>query len=152
MKYNGTDWAEGGFAPEEAVLLARALVEEGVDMVTLSGGGVVGHARPPVAPGYQIEAARRVKGQGLGLTVGAVGMIFEPRFAESIIAEGSADTVALARAMLFDPRWPYHAAVALGAELTYPPQYARAAPAAWSPAATLFRFGGLSPEGGTPSG
>ncbi len=137
MKYNGTDWAEGGFTPDDAVAFARALAEAGLDMVTLSGGGVVATQKPPVAPGYQLEAARRVKAAGLPLTVGAVGMIFDPDLAERIVAEGQADTVALARAMLFDPRWPYRAAAALGEYIAWPPQYERAAPAACPPAAAM---------------
>lgn len=139
IKVNGTDWAEGGLGPDDAVPFARALAEEGVDMVTLSGGGVVLSPPPNAEPGYQLDAARRVKAAGLPLTVGAVGLFHEPAFAEAAVARGDCDTVALARAMLFDPRWPYRAAAELGADLPYSPQYARAAPAAWPPAAALRR-------------
>jgi 2,4-dienoyl-CoA reductase-like NADH-dependent reductase (Old Yellow Enzyme family) len=133
VKFNGTDWAEGGLVPQDAVTIAGALAEAGVDMVTLSGGGVTLDAAPPVAPGYQLDAARRVKQAGINVTVAVVGMIYSPHFAESILAEGAADAVSVARAFLHDPRWGYHAAEALGGSLDYPPQYERGGPAAWPP-------------------
>lgn len=133
VKFNGTDWAEGGLTPDDAPGIAGALAEAGVDMVTASGGGVVNGA-PPVAPGYQLEAARRIKAAGIDVRVAAVGMIYDPGLAEEIVASGAADAVSIARAFLHDPRWAYHAAEALGADLAYPPPYARAAPAAWPPA------------------
>jgi 2,4-dienoyl-CoA reductase-like NADH-dependent reductase (Old Yellow Enzyme family) len=74
-----------------------------------------------------------------GITTGAVGLITDPQQAEEIIATGKADFVSLARAMLFNPRWPQHAAIALGAETRYAPQYARAAPTAWPPAKAFGR-------------
>lgn len=137
VKVNGTDWAEGGFAPDDAVAFARALAEEGVDMVTLSGGGVVLAPPPKAEPGYQLEAARRIKTAGLPITVGAVGLFHDPAFAEAVVAAGDCDTVALGRAMLFDPRWAFRAAAELGVDLPFPPQYTRAAPGAWPPAAAL---------------
>ncbi len=134
VKFNGTDWAERGLVPQDAVTIAGALAEAGVDMVTVSGGGVTSSAAPPVAPGYQLEAARRIKKAGVNVTVAAVGMIYDPHFAEDILAEGAADAVSLARAFLHDPRWGYHAAEALGEPLPYPTQYERGGPLAWSPA------------------
>jgi 2,4-dienoyl-CoA reductase-like NADH-dependent reductase (Old Yellow Enzyme family) len=56
----------------------------------------------------------------------AVGLITEPRQAEAILTEHSADLVALARGMLFNPRWPWHAAMELGERVFYPKQYERA--------------------------
>lgn len=134
VKFNGTDWAEGGLVPQDAVTIAGALAEAGVDMVTVSGGGVILGPAPPVAPGYQLEAARQIKQAGINVTVAVVGMIYDPHFAEGIIAEGAADAVSLARAFLHDPRWGYHAAEALGDPLPYPPQYERGRPLAWPPA------------------
>jgi 2,4-dienoyl-CoA reductase-like NADH-dependent reductase (Old Yellow Enzyme family) len=93
-------------------------------------------AKVPVGPGYQVPFAGKVKRE-TGITTGAIGLISDPNQAEDIIASGKADYVSLARAMLFNPRWPWHAAVALGADLKYPPQYERSAPKAWPPAATL---------------
>ncbi len=135
-KISGTDFADGGFTPDEAVAYARALKAEGCAYVTVSGGGLVLDAKIPVAPGYQVPFAERVKKE-TGITTGAVGLITDPRQAEAIIAGGQADFISLARAMLFNPRWPQHAAVALGAELPYAPQYERAAPKVWRPGRTL---------------
>jgi 2,4-dienoyl-CoA reductase-like NADH-dependent reductase (Old Yellow Enzyme family) len=139
-KISGSDFAPGGWMPEDAVVLARELKARGCDYVTVSGGGVVLDAKIPVGPGYQVPFAERVKRE-TGITTGAVGLVTDPRQAEAIVAEGRADFVSLARAMLFDPRWPQHAAVELGAEARYAPQYDRASPNAWKPAATLGRLG-----------
>jgi 2,4-dienoyl-CoA reductase-like NADH-dependent reductase (Old Yellow Enzyme family) len=104
--------------------------------VTVSGGGVVLDAKIPVGPGYQVPFAERVKKE-TGITTGAVGLITDPQQAEAIIAGGQADFISLARAMLFNPRWPQHAAVSLGVEISYAPQYERAAPKVWRPGRTL---------------
>ena len=138
-KISGTDFVDGGFSPDDAVAYARKLKAEGCAYVTVSGGGVVLDAKIPVGPGYQVPFAERVKKE-TGITTGAVGMITDPRQAEAIIANGQADFISLARAMLFNPRWPQHAAVTLGVEATYAPQYERAAPKAWRPGRTLGRL------------
>ena len=139
-KISGSDFVEGGFNPDEAVAFARALKAEGCAYVTVSGGGVVLDAKIPVAPGYQVPFAERVKKE-CGITTGAVGLISDPQQAEAIIANGQADFISLARAMLFNPRWPQHAAVALGVEVAYPPQYERASPRLWRPGRTMGRPG-----------
>ncbi len=131
-KINGTDWAEGGISPEDMVTYARALSEAGVDVVVASGGGIVETAKVPAAPGYQVPFAERVKREA-GVITGAVGLITEPHFAQSLIADGKADLVYLARGFLFDPRWARHAAAELGVDLPYPPQYDRASPPKWAP-------------------
>ncbi len=141
-KISGTDFAEGGFTADEAVIYARALKAEGCAYVTVSGGGVVLDAKIPVGPGYQLPFAERVKKE-CGITTGAVGLITDPQQAEAVIANGQADFISLARAMLFNPRWPQHAAVSLGVELPYVPQYERAAPKFWRPGLTL---GKIVPE------
>ncbi len=133
-KITGSDFAEGGWTPDEAVVYARELKKLGCDYVTVSGGGTVLDAKIPVGPGYQVPFAERVKRE-TGITTGAIGLISDPRQAEEIIASGKADFVALARGMLFNPRWPWHAAAALGVEIKYPPQYDRCSPKAWPPAA-----------------
>lgn len=135
-KIGGTDFAPGGWTTDEAVAYARELKRLGCAYVTVSGGGVVLDAKVPVGPGYQLPYAERVRRE-TGIATGTVGLITDPRHAEEIVADGKADFVSLARAMLFDPRWPWHAAVALGADLKYPPQYERCHPKAWPPAATL---------------
>ncbi|MNC86914.1 NADPH dehydrogenase [compost metagenome] len=93
-------------------------------------------AKVPLGPGYQVPFAERVKRE-TGITTGAIGLISDPQQAEAILSAGKADFVSLARAMLFDPRWPWHAAIALDAEIKYPPQYERCAPRAWPPGAML---------------
>jgi 2,4-dienoyl-CoA reductase-like NADH-dependent reductase (Old Yellow Enzyme family) len=131
-KISGTDFAEGGWTPDDAVVYARELKRVGCDYVTVSGGGVVLDAKVPTGPGYQVPYAQRVR-RDAGLATGSVGLISDPQQAEEIVASGKADYVSLARGMLFDPRWPWHAAVALGADVKYPSQYERAHPKAWPP-------------------
>lgn len=135
-KISGTDFAAGGWTPDDAVIYAGELRKLGCDYVTVSGGGVVLDAKVPAGPGYQVPFAERVRRE-TGITTGAIGLISDPHQAEAIVASGRADFVSLARAMLFNPRWPWHAAIALGADLKYPPQYERCAPKAWPPAHTL---------------
>jgi 2,4-dienoyl-CoA reductase-like NADH-dependent reductase (Old Yellow Enzyme family) len=132
-KISGTDFADGGWTGDDAVVYATELSRVGLDYVTVSGGGVVLDAKVPAGPGYQVPYAERVRRES-GITTGAVGLISDPHQAEEIVASGKADFVSLARAMLFDPRWPQHAAVALGGEVRYPPQYERASPKLWPPA------------------
>lgn len=139
-KIPGSDFVEGAWGPADAVAYAKALKALGCDYVVVSGGGVVLDAKVPGAPGYQVPFAEQVKRE-TGIVTGAVGLISDPHQAEAIIAGDKADFVAMARAFLFNPRWPWHAAVALGAELRYPPQYERCAPKAWPPAARLGRVG-----------
>ncbi|HEY9447436.1 MAG TPA: NADH:flavin oxidoreductase/NADH oxidase [Burkholderiales bacterium] len=126
-KISGSDFVTGGWTLDDAVVFAAELKRLGCAYVTVSGGGVVPDAQIPVGPGYQVPFAERVKRE-TGITTGAVGLVTEFAQAEDIVASGKADFVSLARAMLFDPRWPWHAAIALGAEVRYPPQYARCRP------------------------
>jgi 2,4-dienoyl-CoA reductase-like NADH-dependent reductase (Old Yellow Enzyme family) len=129
-RITGSDWAEGGITPEEAIAFAAALRQEGLDYVCVSSGGNTPDARiPGREPGYQVAFARAVK-QAVPIPVMSVGMIVDPHQAEAIVAGGDADLVALARAMLDDPRWPLHAAAALGEAPAYPVQYERAGPGA----------------------
>jgi len=100
----------------------------------VSSGGVAGDIRNPTEPGFNVPIAQRVKKEA-GIPTRAVGLIVEPTLAESIVASGKADMVALARAFLDDPHWGWHAAKALGAEVARPVQYARAGPKLWAPAA-----------------
>jgi 2,4-dienoyl-CoA reductase-like NADH-dependent reductase (Old Yellow Enzyme family) len=139
-KISGTDFADGGWTPDEAVAYARELKAVGCDYVTVSGGGVVLDAKVPVGPGYQVPYAERVR-RDSDITTGSVGLISDPHQAEEIVARGKADFVSLARAMLFDPRWPWHAAVALGADIKYPPQYERCHPKVWPGAAEWKKSG-----------
>jgi 2,4-dienoyl-CoA reductase-like NADH-dependent reductase (Old Yellow Enzyme family) len=127
-RISATDWVEGGWDLEQSVVLARALRESGVDLVDCSSGGLVPHAKVPLAPGYQVPFAAAIR-ERAGVMTGAVGLITEPAQAEAVVAEGKADLVLLARELLRDPHWPLRAARALGVEGPWPDQYLRARPA-----------------------
>ena len=138
-RITASDWAEGGFELDDAVVYAKALAQIGFDYVCVSSGGAVPQQRIKVVPGYQVPFAEQVK-QSAPIAVRAVGMLAEPAQAEEIVASGKADMVALARGFLDDPRWVWHAAEKLGAKAEYPPQYARSRPELW-PGAKLARPG-----------
>jgi 2,4-dienoyl-CoA reductase-like NADH-dependent reductase (Old Yellow Enzyme family) len=127
MRVSATDWAEAGWDIEECVDLARRLRAEGVDLIDCSSGGNVVHQRIPVAPGYQVPFAARIRAEA-GIPTAAVGLITSPTQAEQILADEAADMVVLAREFLRNPRWAQTAAQALGHALPWPPQYLRAAP------------------------
>lgn len=129
-RITGTDWAEGGLTPEDAVRLAARLKAEGLDYVCVSSGGITPKIRIPVGPNYQVPFAARVKRE-TGIVTQAVGMIVDPVEAEAILQRGEADQIALARAILDDPRWGWHAAERLGSEIERPAQFARVAPPVW---------------------
>ena len=142
-KISGSDFAEGGWTPDYAVVYAGELKKAGAAFVTVSGGGVVLDAKVPIGPGYQVPFAQRVK-QETGITTGAVGLITDPHQAEEVLASGRADFISLARALLFNPRWGQHAAVTLGIEgdsMPYAPQYDRGSPKLWSPGKTFGKWG-----------
>jgi 2,4-dienoyl-CoA reductase-like NADH-dependent reductase (Old Yellow Enzyme family) len=125
IRLSCTDWVDGGWTLDESIELARRLKSEGVDLIDCSSGGGAPHAKVPVAPGYQVEFANAIR-RDASIPTAAVGLITEPAQAEAIIAEGRADLVLLARALLRDPYWPIHAAQTLGDAPPVAPQYARA--------------------------
>ncbi|MEJ2666608.1 MAG: NADH:flavin oxidoreductase/NADH oxidase [Deinococcales bacterium] len=126
-RLSATDWVDGGWTGDDTVRLARRLAELGVDLIDCSSGGLVPGAPVPVAPGYQVPFAARVRAEA-GIPSGAVGMITQPEQAASIVAGGQADLVLLGREMLRNPYWPQKAARALGLDPKplFPPQYLRA--------------------------
>jgi 2,4-dienoyl-CoA reductase-like NADH-dependent reductase (Old Yellow Enzyme family) len=133
-RITGSDWMEGGLTPDDASTFTRALKEAGLDYVDISSGGVASDTRNPTTPGYNVPIAEKVKREA-GLATRTVGLIATPKQAEAIVAEGKADMVAMARALLDDPHWGWHAAQTLGGEVTRPIQYARVGPALWPGAA-----------------
>jgi NADPH2 dehydrogenase len=139
IRINATDWVDGGWQPDDAVAYARELKRAGFDFICVSSGATVPHARIPVAPGYQVAFADKVRKEA-AIKTRAVGMIANPEQAEAILAAGSADMVAMARAFLDDPRWVWHAAEHFGVMVEYPPQYARSRHDLW-PGARLARSG-----------
>jgi NADPH2 dehydrogenase len=133
-RITGSDWREGGLTPDDAVAIARALKGEGVDFVCISSGGVAADIRNPTEPGYNVSIAARVKKEA-GIPTRTVGLIVKADHAEDIVATGQADLVSMARCFLDDPHWGWHAAKVLGADVVRPPQYQRAGPKLWAPAA-----------------
>ncbi len=125
IRLSGTDWAEGGWTPDETVELSRQLKARGVDLIDCSSGGLSSAQQIPLSPGYQVPFARRVRHEA-GIPTGAVGLITDPHHADAIIRDGDADLVIMARELLRNPRWPLAAAKALGVEGPWPDQYLRA--------------------------
>ena len=133
VRLNGSDWAEGGITPDDAAAFSRELKALGCDYVHVSSGGLVPWAKIPGGqPGYQVPFAAKVKADVEDLPVIAVGMITDARQAEAILQENQADMVALARALLDDPRWGWRAADRLGAPSPTPVQYERAGKKTWA--------------------
>ena len=124
VRISATDWVTGGHTIDDSVVVAGWLRELGVDLIDVSSGGVSPHQDITPGPGYQVAMAARIRREA-GIPTAAVGMITEPAQAEAILAEGSADMVALARVLLRDPQWPLRAAHELGAEAPWPPQLLR---------------------------
>jgi 2,4-dienoyl-CoA reductase-like NADH-dependent reductase (Old Yellow Enzyme family) len=127
IKVSATDWVDGGWDVAQTIEFAKALKKRGVDWIDASSGGVSPLQKIPLGPGYQVPLAQALK-EATGLTTMAVGLITEPKQAEEIVATGKADMVALARGMLYDPRWGWHAAAELGGQVEAPPQYWRSQP------------------------
>ncbi len=127
VRVSGTDWAEGGWDVEQTAIFAQALESRGCSAIHVSSGGLTPAQKVPVGPSYQVPLARAVK-QATGMPVVAVGLITEYDQAEAIVGTGDADLVALARAILYDPRWPWHAAAHFGARVRAPDQYLRSQP------------------------
>ena len=128
MRVSGTDWVEGGWDIEQTAAFAQALETRGCSAIHVSSGGLHPAQAIPVGPGYQVPLARAVKA-ATSMPVIAVGLITDYDQAESIVGTGDADIIALARGILYDPRWPWHAAAHLGANVKAPPQYLRSQPA-----------------------
>ena len=124
-RLSATDWVQGGHDVEATVQVARWLKERGVDLVDVSSGGASAEQRITLGPGYQVPFAARVRAEAEVATA-AVGLITSAEQAETILSEGSADLVALARALLRDPQWPLRAAHELGVDVDWPPQLLRA--------------------------
>ena len=127
LRISATDWVDGGWGIDESVELARCAGPLGLDLVDVSSGGNALNAKIPMAPGFQVPFAERIRREG-GVMTGAVGMITEPAQAEEILTSGKADVILLAREFLRDPYFPIHAAQKLGAEVSLPKQYLRAIP------------------------
>ncbi len=130
VRISASEWVEGGWDIEDSVVLAHELKALACDFIDVSSGGNNPGQKIQFRPGYQVPFAERIRAE-TGIATMAVGMITEPAQAEEIVAGGKADMVALARGMMFNPRWAWHAAEALGADTPYAEGYARCHPARW---------------------
>jgi len=137
-RITGSDWRDEGLSIDDAVTYSKALKACGLDYIDVSSGGVTADTRNPTGPGYNVPIAERIKREA-GIATRVVGLIVTSSQAEAVVADGKADMVALARGMLDDPRWGWHAAAALGAEVPRAQQYLRAGPKLWAPAAARVR-------------
>lgn len=122
VRISATDWVEGGWDIDQSVILSQHLKNRGVDLIDCSSGALVPKARIPVAKGYQVPFARRIRHEA-GIRTGAVGMITELQHANEIITGGDADLVFLARELLREPYWALKALQALGGEPPWPISY-----------------------------
>lgn len=127
VRISATDWADGGWTPAESVVFVRELEKRGCDYICASSGGSTDRQKIPVGPSYQVPFAEQIRRE-VGIPTMAVGLITQPQQAEDILADGQADFVALGRGMLYNPRWPWHAAAHFGEEVYFPPQYERSHP------------------------
>jgi hypothetical protein len=127
IRISATDWVDGGLTVQECVEFGKILKARGCDFIDVSSGGVSPLQKITLGPKYQVPLAKEIK-HGTGLPTMAVGLITTPTEAEGIVADGEADMVALARGMLYDPRWAWHAAAELGASVKAPKQYWRSQP------------------------
>ena len=124
VRVSATDWVDGGWDLSQTVELSAALQRRGCDWLDVSSGGLDPRQKITTGPGYQVPFSAAVK-QATGMATMAVGMITDPGQANEIVESGQADMVALARAFLANPRWPWLAAAALGEQVSVPPQYER---------------------------
>ena len=126
-RVSGTDWVEGGWDIAQTIRFSQELEKLGCAAMHVSSGGLDPRQNIPVGPSYQVPLARAVKA-AVSIPVIAVGLITEAEQAEAILGTGDADLIGLARGILYDPRWPWHAAAKLGASVKAPPQYWRSQP------------------------
>ena len=125
VRISSTDWVDGGWGIDDSVELSRRLQPLGVDLIDCSSGGASLQARIPLAPGYQVPFAERIRRE-TGVRTAAVGLITSAAQANDVIRSGSADLVLLAREFLRNPYFPLHAAQALGVPVPAPVRYGRA--------------------------
>jgi 2,4-dienoyl-CoA reductase-like NADH-dependent reductase (Old Yellow Enzyme family) len=125
VRISATDWIQGGWSIEDSVKLSAGLKSVGVDLIDCSSGGIIPGVHIPVAPGYQVEFAERIRSEAR-IHTGAVGLITSAAQAEEIIFSGKADMVLIARELLRNPYFPIQAARELGVDINWPEQYQRA--------------------------
>ena len=139
VRISATDWYEGGISADDAVHIARALADHGVDAIDVSTGQVLKAEKPAYGRSYQTPFADRIRNE-VGIATIAVGVISSYDDVNSILLAGRADLCALGRTHLYDPQWTLHAA----AEQDY------AGPGADWP--LPFAAGNRKPQGGRNDG
>lgn len=127
VRLSATDWVDGGWDLNQSIAFAKALEDRGCSAIHISSGGLHPAQEISVGPGYQVPLARAIK-ESVRMPVVAVGLVTSFEHAEAIVGTGDADMIALARTMLYNPRWPWHAAAELGAQVQAPKQYLRCQP------------------------
>jgi len=127
VRLSASDWVEGAWDVEQSAVLAQRLKAAGCDFIHVSSGGVSPQQKIAIGPSYQVPFAKRIR-EASGMATTAVGLITDAQQAETILQAGEADLIALARAFLYNPRWGWHAAAALGAQVEGNPVYWRGLP------------------------
>ena len=127
VRLSATDWVDGGWDNAQSIVLSQQLEALGCDYIHVSSGGLSPLQSISVGPGYQLPVAREIR-QQVKIPVIGVGLITEPQQAENALLNGEADFIAIARAALYNPHWPWQAAAALGSSVSVPPQYLRSEP------------------------
>ena len=127
VRLSATDWVDGGWDVEQSIVFSQQLEQLGCDYLHVSSGGLSPLQSIDVKPGYQLPFASAIR-QQVKIPIIGVGLITEPQQAEEVLKQGEADLIALGRSVLFNPHWPWQAAVALGAQVEAPPQYLRSEP------------------------
>ncbi len=127
LRLSATDWVDGGWDLEQSTALAHRLKAAGCDFIHVSSGGVSPQQKITLGVGYQVPFARQIRA-ACGMATMAVGLITEPQQAEDVLQAGDADLVALARAFLYQPRWGWQAAAALGGTVAAKEPYWRCLP------------------------
>lgn len=127
IRISATDWIEGGWDVEQSIVFCKEIEKRGAAYIHVSSGGLSPKQQIPLTPGYQVPFAERIRKE-VRIPVITVGLITEPEQAESIVSAGQADMVAIGRGMLYNPRWPWHAAARLGSSVHAPRQYWRCQP------------------------
>ena len=127
MRISACDWVEGGLDVEQTAEFSRRLKALGCDFIHVSSGGVSPQQKIALGPNYQVPFASQIRA-ACGMATMAVGLITEAQQAEAILQAGDADLIALARAFLYQPRWGWQAAAALGGTVEANPVYWRGLP------------------------
>lgn len=122
VRISATDWVEHGWDIDQSIILARHLKDLGVDLIDVSSGGTVPHAKIPVGRNYQVPFAEAIR-KSANILTGAVGLITDPQQANEIITSGQADLVFIAREFLREPYWALKAQQSLGQKQEWPLPY-----------------------------